>query len=127
MKKLSLLFCGFLALVLVSCSGSDTYRGTWNAIDTKGSTFKITFDAKNFIVKDSSGKTESFEYSQYSVKLENSKKTYGIKLGNGTQYTLYFEDIAKDSTGIIYLENGDPLFKISKKSLSASGEVNAKQ
>ena len=72
-----------LALVLISlysCSGSDTYRGLWKALDERGQKFDINFDAKSFTVKDSTGKTETYKYKQNSVSIQNSVETYGIQV-----------------------------------------------
>lgn len=120
MKTLSTLLLALLATVLCACEGSDTYRGSWNAIDPSGAKFKITFGAKNITIKDSTGKSENYTYKQNSVALKNKTKTYGIELSNGTQYTIYFEDLDTDSTGIIGNSNGQGVYMISKKTLSSA-------
>jgi len=36
MKKLSTILLGFAMFFLASCSGSETYRGAWKAMDKEG-------------------------------------------------------------------------------------------
>ena len=51
MKKLTNLILALVLISLYSCSGSDTYRGLWKAIDEKGEKFEITFNEKNISIK----------------------------------------------------------------------------
>lgn len=123
MKKLSILLIGVFALFLSACSGSDTYRGTWKAMDSYGAKFEILFDAKSFNVKDSTGKTEKFDYTQNSVQIENSVKTYGIKLKNGRGYEINFPNSNDESVGLIKDETGDPMFTISRKTYMSFEDI----
>jgi hypothetical protein len=114
-KKISTILFGILALILVACSGSDTYRGSWKATDTKGEKFEFFFNAKEFTVRNSAGKKEKFEYSQNSVQIENSVSTYGIQLADGRKYQINFPKSDDESMGLIKDENGAPLYVISRK------------
>jgi hypothetical protein len=115
MKKVSITLLAILVVILVGCSGSDTYRGSWKATDSKGAKFELFFDAKNFTVKDSSGKSEKYDYSQNSVEIENSVATYGIQLGDGRGYQINFPNADNETLGLIKDENGNPLYTISRK------------
>lgn len=115
MKKISVALLGILAVVLVACSGSDTYRGSWKATDVKGEKFELFFNAKDFTVRSSSGKKEKFEYSQNSVQIENSVSTYGIQLADGRNYQINFPKSDDESMGLIKDGNGTPLYVISRK------------
>lgn len=115
MKKISVALLGILAVVLVACSGSDTYRGSWKATDAKGEKFELFFNAKDFTVRSSSGKKEKFEYSQNSVQIENSVSTYGIQLADGRNYQISFPKSDDESMGLIKDGNGTPLYVISRK------------
>ena len=115
MKKIRVTLLAILAVILVGCSGSDIYRGSWKATDSKGEKFEIFFDAKNFIVKDSSGKSKKYDYSQNSVEIENSVATYGIQLGDGRGYQINFPNVDDESLGLIKDENGNLVYTISRK------------
>jgi hypothetical protein len=115
MKKASIALLGILAVILVGCSGSDTYRGSWKATDAKGKKFELFFNAKDFTVRNSSGKKEKFEYSQNAVQIENSVSTYGIQLADGRNYQINFPKSDDESMGLIKDENGTPLYVISRK------------
>ncbi len=114
MKKHTLSLLGIIALILVSCSGSDVYRGSWKATDSQGSKFEIVFDAKNFTVKDSTGKIDKFNYSQRSVNINNGVSTYGIQLGDGRAYQIHFPIPSKPSVALLKDENGEPMFTLSR-------------
>nr|WP_315257074.1 hypothetical protein [uncultured Flavobacterium sp.] len=115
MKKIRVTLLAILAVILVGCSGSDTYRGSWKATDSKGEKFELFFDAKNFTVKDSTGKSKKYDYSQNSVEIENSVATYGIQLGDGRGYQINFPNAEDESLGLIKDENGNPMYTISRK------------
>lgn len=115
MKKTVLLSIAFLASVWLACSGSDTYRGEWKAIDTKGAKAKITFEAKSFMISDSTGKNKKFDYTQNSIKTENGVETYGIVLADGRKYQLNFPLANNESLGLIKDENGNLLYAIGRK------------
>lgn len=81
-----------------------------------GVKFEISFEEHRLSIKNSSGKSQEYEYSQNSVKMENSVKTYGIKLGDGRAYQIVFPSANDASKGIISLENNQPLYTISRTS-----------
>jgi hypothetical protein len=101
-----------LALILSACSGSDTYRGTWKAVDMSGQKFEITFDAKSLNIKDSANKAVLYEYTQNSVNIHNNSKTYGIKVSDGRGYQVHFPN--NESEGLIRDESGNPVYTISR-------------
>lgn len=115
MKKINILGLVAISVLLIKCSGSEAYRGVWKATDSNGAKFEISFDTKNFTVKDSIGKSEKFDYTQNSVNIENSVETYGIKLGDGRGYQINFPKANDESVAIIKDENGSPMFTISRK------------
>lgn len=84
-------------------------------MDLSGNKFDITFEAKSFTVKDSSGQAKSYGYKQHSINVNNSIKTYGIRLEDGRSYQVHFPKGDDDSVALIRDENGQPLFIISRK------------
>jgi hypothetical protein len=84
-------------------------------MDSDGMKFGIVFNAESFVIKDSLGKIKNYEYSQNSVSIENSIKTYGIKLSDGRQYQIHFPNATNDSIGLIKDDNGNPLYTIARK------------
>lgn len=115
MKKASIALLGILPVIFVGCNGSDTYRGWWKATDSNGAKFELFFNAKDFTVRNSSGKKEKFEYSQNSVQIENAVSTYGIQLDDGRNYQINFPKSNDESMGIIKDENGNPIYTIGRK------------
>ena len=115
MRKISITILGILAIILIGCSGSETYRGSWKALNSKGNKFEISFDAKSFTIKDSLGKVEKYEYSQNSVSIENSVSTYGIQLEDGRKYEINFPNSKNESLGLLKDENGNPIYTIGRK------------
>jgi len=105
-----------LGLFLTSCAGSDVYQGNWKATDADGNKFAIKFEQKNFSIKDDQGKVTKYEYSQNSVKIENSVKTYGMHLSDGRVYNISFPLANDTSKGVITLENNDIIYTISRTS-----------
>lgn len=114
MKKTGLFFLGIFMVLLAACSGSDVYRGNWKATDKQGTKFEIAFEAKNFAVKDTAGASTTYEYTQNSVKIENSVKTYGIKLGDGRGYQINFPNAGNESVALMKDENGQVLYTMSR-------------
>ncbi|MCL9806638.1 hypothetical protein NAT51_13970 [Flavobacterium amniphilum] len=114
MKKYSLLFL-LLFMLLISCEGSDTYRGKWKAMDPSGKKSEINFEPKKFAIKSSDGKIKVYEYSQNSVKTENGIETYGIRLDDGRGYMIHFPK-KDESVAVILDETGNLLYTISRKS-----------
>ena len=114
MRKIINLLLGLVLISLCSCSGSDTYRGLWKAINERGEKFDINFDAKSFTVKDSTGKVETYQYKQNSVSIKNSIETYGIQVSDGKSYQINFP-IANDETkGAIQDATGRPIYIIGR-------------
>jgi hypothetical protein len=112
----TLLYTSMLLLLsaLVGCSGSDVYRGAWKAMDRNGNKWDIVFDAKSFTLKNAKGITEKYEYTQTSVKIENSTKSYGIKLKDGRAFRITFPLPDNTSKGIISLETSEALYTIGR-------------
>lgn len=115
MKKISLAFLGFIALILIGCSGSDVYQGNWKGMTPTGEKVEIIFEAKKFTITDSSKKSVTFDYTQNSVNIENSSKTYGIKLGDGRGYQINFPKATDASIGLIKDENGNVIYSIGRR------------
>ena len=115
MKKYINGFLVTLALFLASCSGSDMYQGNWKATDANGNKFDITFEAKSFKIKDMDGKTVTHEYTQNSVKIENSIRTYGIHLGDGRAYNIFFP-FANDTSKAVIMIGSQPVYTMSRNS-----------
>lgn len=114
MKNTIGLVYGFLLVLLFSCSGSETYRGTWKAMDADGNRIEILFDAKSFVVKTDSLEQKEYKYTQTQVRIENSVKTYGIQLEDGRKYQIYFPNSDDESLGLIRDEHGGTLYTISR-------------
>ncbi len=114
MRKSTNILLGIISVFLYSCSGSDTYRGLWKAIDANGEKLEITFDAKSFSIKDSTGKANKFEYTQNSVSIENSIETYGIQLSDGREYLINFPFADDESKGVIKDAGGNPVYTIGR-------------
>lgn len=115
MKKLISLTLVIFAVILIGCSGSETYRGSWKATNLNGSKSELIFDEKTLTIKDSLGKSVKFDYTQNSVNISNSVETYGIKLGDGRGYQINFPRANDESIGLIKDENGNPIYAISRK------------
>ena len=119
MKKIILFF---IAVILFSCEGSDTYQGKWNALDSNDKKFAITFFPKTFSIKDSIGEIKTYNYTQNSVKTENSIETYGVFLEDGRGYQIYFP-LKDESIGLILDENGERMFTISRNGYKTYEEI----
>lgn len=114
MKIATKFILSVVLLSLYSCSGSDTYRGLWKAINEKGEKFDITFEAKSFTIKDSTGKTDTYKYKQNSVSIKNSIETYGIQVSDGKSYQLNFPIADDETRGVIKDDAGRPLYIIGR-------------
>ncbi|MFK7115222.1 glycosyl transferase [Flavobacterium oreochromis] len=123
MRRIIVTFSSVLLLLLVSCSGSDTYRGKWKALDSKGEKFEINFDAKNFTVKDSKGQISKYEYSQNQVSIENSVETYGIQLEDGRTYHINFPIASSEEVGLIKDSNENPIYTIARKDYTSYEDI----
>jgi len=114
MKNIILLLIAAFMFLLVGCSGSDAYRGAWKATDASGKQFELFFEAKDFTVKDSTGKVTSFSYTQNQVSIKNSVETYGIQLKDGRSYKINFPIKDNEKVGLILDQNGSPMYTISR-------------
>ena len=123
MRKIKIFSFTLLIATFISCSGSDTYRGLWKATDLNGNKFEITFDAKSFIIKDSLGNCNKYNYTQNSVKTENYVETYGIKLSDGRGYLINFPNSKDESIGLIFDENGSGLYAISRNNYIKNEDI----
>ena len=113
MKNINLLPVLFL-VILSSCSGSDKYQGKWKATDSKKNKFEIIFSPNSFSVKDSTGKSNEYPYTQNSYKSENSIESYGINLEDGRGYQIYFPKSNDETVALIKDEHGMPIYTISR-------------
>jgi hypothetical protein len=123
MKTSHIIIYSLLAIFMMGCSGSDTYRGTWKAMDGNGAKYEITFEAKSLSIKDSTGKIEKYGYTQNSVKIENSVKNYGIQVSDGRGYQINFPKANDESTGIIKDANGNPVYTLGRNSYVKYDEI----
>lgn len=114
MRKATNFLLGLALISLYSCSGSDTYRGLWKALDERGEKFEINFDAKSFTIKDSTGKTDTYKYKQNSVSIKNSIETYGIQVSDGKSYQINFPVANDETKGVIKDGSGRPLYIIGR-------------
>lgn len=122
MKKIYLLLVVLAFTLLSSCSGSDTYQGKWKAMNAKGEKFDIIFSPDTLTVKENTGKTFKFSYSQNSIKTDNGKETYGIILEDGRGLHVFFP-MEDESIGMINDENSQPVFTISRKKYITYEEI----
>ena len=114
MRKASNFLLALLLISLYSCSGSDTYRGAWKALNVKGQKLEINFDAKKVTIKDSAGQIKSYEYKQNSVSIQNSVETYGIQVSDGKTYSINFPIADDETKGVIKDAAGSPLYIIGR-------------
>lgn len=114
MKTLTNFLSGLLLISLYSCSGSDTYRGLWKALNVKGEKLEINFEAKNLTIKDSAGQIKTYEYKQNSVSIQNAVETYGIQVSDGKAYSINFPVANDETMGVIKDAAGIPLYIIGR-------------
>ena len=43
MKKINIALLGILAVIFVGCSGSESYRGSWKAMNSDGTKFELFY------------------------------------------------------------------------------------
>ena len=115
MKKQAIFLLSIAIALLCGCSGSGTYRGVWKAVNSSGEKFQIVFEAKSVSIKDSTGNTNNYEYTQNSVSIKNSVETYGINLSDGRSYLINFPIADDESKGVIEDQNGNLLYLIGRK------------
>jgi len=123
MRKLTNFILALVLISLYSCSGSDTYRGLWKALDERGEKFEINFDAKSFTIKDSTGKADTYKYKQNSVSIKNSIATYGIQVSDGKSYQINFPVANDETKGVIKDAGGRPLYIIGRSRYVAYEEI----
>ena len=121
MKKFSIILI-FFSIIFFSCEGSDSYQGNWKALDSNGIKFEISFSPTKFSIKDSVGKSNVYEYTQNSIKSENSIETYGILLKDGRGYQIYFPK-KDESVGLLLDENGKQMYTICRKDYVTYDEI----
>lgn len=115
MKQLIYLSLILLSFIMPGCSGSDVYRGNWKAMDRSGNKWDISFDAKSFTLKNAKGESEQYGYSQTSIRIENSTRSYGIKLKDGRAFRITFPLPGNTSKGIINNEStNEALYTIGR-------------
>jgi len=113
MKKINILLF-FIFLALASCSGSDTYQGKWKATDAEGKQLEINFEGKSFTVKDASGNSNTYAYSQNSYKYENSIVIYGIQLSDGRSYQIVFPKNDDEGVALLKEESGNLIYVMGR-------------
>jgi hypothetical protein len=111
------------SLILTGCSGSDVYQGTWKALDGEEKQFEITFSPKEMTIKKVDGDSEKRGYSQNSVSIKNSTRTYGIQVDNGMSYSVVFPVPDNVEKGAITDQNGQILFVIGKSKYYSYNDV----
>lgn len=120
-------FLYLTALVLLSllpgCSGSDVYRGAWKAMDREGHKCNLSFAAKSFTIQCGAAKPETYGYTQHSVKIENSTRSYGIELKDGRAFRITFPLPGNADKGLISLETGEALYTIGRTDYVAYNEL----
>lgn len=123
MKKIKILFLLVFFTTLISCDGSDSYQGAWKALDASGKKFEINFAPTTVSIKDTTGTSKSYEYTQNAFEFKNSTEKYTITFEDGRMYQIYFPK--KDETvGFILDENGGEMFTLSRKNYLTFEELN---
>lgn len=123
MKRVALLFIGFIGLLLIGCSGSDAYQGKWKGMTPDGDKVQFTFEPKKFTINDSTQKAKTYNYTQNSVNINNGVRTYGIKLEDGREYKVHFPVSGNESVGLIMAENGSVLYSVSREDYIKSDDI----
>jgi hypothetical protein len=123
MKKINIIIYTILSIIIGSCSGSETYRGSWKATNNEGSHFDITFDAKRFIIKDSTNIKDTFKYMQNAISIENGVSTYGIQISDGRNYKITFPLSNNNSVGFMTDDDGNSIYTISRKNYLSHEDI----
>lgn len=113
MKILNITFI-LLCILFASCSGSDSYRGAWKAIDNQGKELQIIFEEKAFIVRDSSKLKHNFTYTQNGVSYINGIVTYAIKLNDGREYKINFPLLERKDVALIKDHSNNILYSMGR-------------
>lgn len=105
-----------IAVLLAACSGSDSYCGEWKGMDGHNRPQQLIFAEKTLTVRDSAGGREkTYTYSQHAVHYENGKKRYGIRLGGGEEWQIWFPFPNDDSRALLQAPDQTPLFTLSRE------------
>lgn len=122
MKKISILLL-FVLLILTSCSGSDAYQGKWKATDAKGKQLEINFEGKSFTVKDASGNSNTYSYSQNPYQYEDSVVIYGIRLSDGRSYQIVFPKNDDEGVALLKEESGNLIYIMGRTAYLSYDDV----
>ena len=122
-KMVLLLTFVVLSVFLISCSGSDVYQGIWKATDLDGNKLEISFEPKKMTITSSDG-SKNYDYTQNSVKIKNSIKTYGIKLGDGRAYSILFPIAGNVDKAVMLIGDNQVLYTMSRNSYITYEELN---
>ncbi|MCI5058166.1 MAG: hypothetical protein MRY83_18790 [Flavobacteriales bacterium] len=114
MKSIITFLLASATIIMISCSGSETYRGDWKATDGEGKKYDIHFEPKSFTITNANNETKSYSYSQNSINIENGVENYGISADNGLNYTITFPIRDDESKGAILDANGYIIYTISR-------------
>ncbi len=114
MKNIKHILVLFILVLLTACSGSETYRGDWKAINAVGEKYTVTFSENSFVVTAEDGEATTFKYTQNKVNITNGVETYGIKLDDGRNYQLNFPLADDESVGVLLDANNNVLYSISR-------------
>ncbi len=112
--KLFFVYVIAILLTLTGCNGSEVYQGKWKATDAEGKHYEIEFSPQTFTIKDQQGQEKQYDYSQNSIVIENSVRTYGIKLTDGRALNVFFPLAGNTEKGMITLQNNLPMYTISR-------------
>lgn len=99
-----------LSILLLSCSGSDTYQGQWKAIDNEGNKIEINFEPKTMTFNTD----KEYKYTQNQVNIKNGVTTYGINLSDGRSYSIRFPLKNDDSKAVILDENENIMYVMGR-------------
>lgn len=113
MKKARLLLIVLISFFIISCAGSDTYRGHWKATDRDGNRAEIEFTEHEFKIIEN-GENEVYHYSQNSINISNFVETYGIKIKNHGNIQIHFPIPSDESKGAILDANGTVQYIIDR-------------
>jgi hypothetical protein len=113
----------FIILILISCEGSDVYRGEWKAIDTEGEKAEILFTADQITISPENGEQVIWEYSQNSVSIENGRRSYGINVDQGASFRIVFPIKNDQEKGAIADQNNRIVYIIGRNNFYTYEEV----
>ncbi len=112
MKRLNQFLITSIIILFTSCSGSETYRGKWFGTGPNEEVVEFIFEENKFVLLEGDSQKE-YEYSQNSVKFENSSETYGIKTDDGKTFQLHFP--SESTKGAFLDSNGNILYIIGRE------------